>query len=131
MRAYADTNIFVRHLTGDPPAQAAAASRYLAAANEVLLEDLIVAELAYVLESVYKVPRADIAMSLRAVLAFPAIRTADPELLSRTVEVYDVNGVDFAEAYLIASAERSGVGVIVSFDRSIDRVGTVRREEPV
>jgi hypothetical protein len=29
-----------------------------------------------------------------------------------------------------ASAERTGVGVVASFDRSIDRVGTVRREEP-
>ena len=46
------------------------------------------------------------------------------------MEIYDINGLDFAEAYLIASAERTGVGVVASFDRSIDRVRTVRREEP-
>jgi predicted nucleic acid-binding protein len=34
------------------------------------------------------------------------------------------------DAYLVASAERTGIGVIASFDRSIDRVATVRREEP-
>lgn len=131
MTAYVDTNVFVRHLTGDPPEQAAAASRYLAAADELLLEDLILAEVTYVLESVYKASRADIALSLRGILGFPAVRTADSELLQRTVEIYDVNGLDFAEAYLVASAERSGVGVVTSFDRSIDRVGSVRREEPV
>jgi predicted nucleic acid-binding protein len=131
LTAYVDTNVFVRHLTGDPPEQAAAASRYLAAADELLLEDVIVAEVTYVLESVYKAARADIAQSLRGILGFPAIRTADPELLQRTVEIYDVNGLDFAEAYLIASAERTGIGVVASFDRSIDRVATVRREEPV
>ena len=130
MTAYVDTNVFVRHLTGDPPDQAAAATRYLAAADELLLEDVIVAEVTYVLESVYKAARADIARSLRGILGFPAVRTADPELLQRTVEIYDVNGLDFAEAYLIASAERSGVGVVASFDRSIDRVNSIRREEP-
>jgi len=38
--------------------------------------------------------------------------------------------LDFPDAYLVASAERSGVGTIASFDRSIDRVTTVRRVEP-
>lgn len=28
------------------------------------------------------------------------------------------------------SAERTGIGVIASFDRTIDRVATVRREAP-
>ena len=38
--------------------------------------------------------------------------------------------LDVAYAYLVASAERTGIGAIASFDRTIDRVGTVRREEP-
>jgi predicted nucleic acid-binding protein len=38
--------------------------------------------------------------------------------------------LDFAEAYLVAQAERSGVAVVASFDRAIDRVATVRRLEP-
>ena len=130
MTAFVDTNVFLRHLTGYPPDQAAAASRYLAAADELLLTDLILAEVAYVLGSVYKASRAQVALSLRAILGLPAIRAVDAELLQRTVEIYDVNGLDFAEAYLIASAERSGIGVVASFDRSIDRVRTIRREEP-
>jgi predicted nucleic acid-binding protein len=48
----------------------------------------------------------------------------------RAVEIYEVHRLDFADAYRVASAERSGVGVLASFDRSIDRVGTVRRDEP-
>jgi predicted nucleic acid-binding protein len=38
--------------------------------------------------------------------------------------------LDFAEAYLVAQAERSGVGAVASFDKAIDRVATVRRIEP-
>jgi len=128
--AFVDTNVLVRHLTGDPPAQAAKATRYLERVDELLLADLILAEVAYVLESFYEAPRAQVAHALRAVLAFRAISVVDPELLQRAVEVYDVDRLDFADAYLVASAERTGVGAVASFDRSLDRVGTVRREEP-
>ena len=130
MTAFVDTNVLIRHLTGDPPNQATRATRYLAAADELLLADLILAEVAYVLESFYETPRAQVATTLRAVLAFPAIRVLDADLLQRAVEVYEVHRLDFADAYLIASAERTGIGVIASFDRSIDRVATIRREEP-
>ena len=130
MTAFVDTNVLIRHLTGDPPNQAVKATRYLARADELLLPDVILAETAYVLESFYETPRDQVADTLRAVLGFPAIRVVDAELAQRAVEVYDVARLDFADAYLVACAERTGIGLIASFDRSIDRVTTVRREEP-
>lgn len=130
MRAFIDTNILIRHLTGDPPDLAARASRLLAEADELLVADLIVAEVVYVLESFYKVGRAQIAEAVRAIVGFGTTRLVDEELVLRAVEIYELHRIDFAEAYLVASAERSGVGVIASFDRSIDRVTTVARIEP-
>jgi predicted nucleic-acid-binding protein len=44
--------------------------------------------------------------------------------------VYEVDRLDFAEAYLVAQDEAMGVGSMLSFDRSLDRVGTVKRIEP-
>ena len=130
MTAFIDTNVLVRHLTGDPPDQARRATRYLEQADQLLLPDLILAEVAYVLESYYQVARLQVADALRSILSFRAIRAADGALLERTVELYEVHGLHFADAYLVASAERTGVGVVASFDRGIDRVGTVRRDEP-
>ena len=130
MTAFVDTNVLVRYLTGDPPAQALRATRYLENADELLLPDLILAEVAYVLESYYEAPRAQVAETLRAMIAFPSITVVDGELVQRAIEVYDVHRLDFADAYLVACAERSGIGLVASFDRSIDRVGTVRRVEP-
>ena len=92
--------------------------------------DLVVAEVVYVLESFYEVRRPQVAELVRAILAFDAIGVADEELLLRAVEVYEIERLDFAEAYLVASAERSGIDAVASFDRSIDRVTTVRRIEP-
>jgi predicted nucleic acid-binding protein len=128
--AFVDTNILIRHLTGDPPGQAARATRFLTTADELLLADLVVAEVVYVLESFYEVPRARVAELVRAIVAFPTVVVLDPAMLLRALEVYETARLDFAEAYLVAQAERSGVGVVASFDRAIDRVGTVRRLEP-
>jgi len=128
--AFVDTNILVRHLTGDPPAMARRATAYLAAAGELLLADLVVAETIYVLESFYETPGAQVAQAIRSLLAFDAIVTVDPALVLRAVEVYETARIDFAEAYLVACAESTGVGEIASFDRSIDRVSTVTRVEP-
>jgi len=128
--AVVDTNVLVRHLTGDPPAQARLATRYLEQADELLLPDMIVAEVAYVLQSFYEVDRPEVAEALRAILTFRAIRVVDRTLLMRTIELYELHRLGFADAYIVASAERSGVGVVASFDRGLDKVTTVVREEP-
>lgn len=130
MTAFVDTNVLIRHLTGDPPDLAARATAHLAAADELLLPDLIVAETVYVLESFYEVPADEVARLVRSVIAYPPIRTLDPALLLRSLEVYETHRIDFAEAYLVASAEATGIPDIISFDRSIDRVTTARRIEP-
>ena len=130
MTAFVDTNALIRHLTGDPPDQAARATAFLAGADELLLPDLIVADIVYVLESFYEVPTDEVARLMRSVIAFAPIRTLDPALLLRSLEVYETLRIDFAEAYLVASAEAPGIHDIVSFDRSIDRVTTANRIEP-
>ena len=131
MSAFVDTNILIRHLTGEPPQQARRATAFLAAADELLLPDLIVAEVIFVLESFYEVQRERLAELVRAVIGFQPIVVVDAPLLLRALEVYEVDRLDFAAAYLVASAEASGVGKIASFDRSIDKIATVKRIEPL
>jgi len=130
LSAFLDTNVLIRHLTGDPPDQARRATAFLERAEELLVPDLIVAEVVYVLESFYEVERQRVAELVRAIIGFRAIAVVDQPLLLRALEVYEVDRLDFAEAYLVASAEASGVRTIASFDREIDRVATVQRLEP-
>ncbi len=131
MTAYLDTNVLIRHLTGDPLDQAAAATTLLRSASNLVLADLIVAETVYVLESYYRESRERIAQWMRSVIAFPAISVGDEQRLLRALEIYEGDRIDFAEAYLVAAAESDGADEVVSFDRSIDRVTTtVTRIEP-
>ncbi len=109
---------------------AARATAVLAEPGPLLLADVVVAECVYVLESYYEVEPARVAELMRAAIAMPSIETVDPDSLLRALAIYDLDRVDFAEAYLIAQAETTGVLEVVSFDRSIDRAGTITRREP-
>ena len=106
------------------------ATRFLSSERALLVADLVVAETVYVLESFYESPRRQVAEAMRSLLAFDSITVVDRALLLRAFEVYETHRLDFAEAYLVACAETTGVGRIVSFDRAVDRVDTVRRIEP-
>jgi predicted nucleic-acid-binding protein len=109
---------------------AARATRALADGERLLLADLVLAECVYVLESFYEVERVRIAEMMRAALALQSIAVVDEAMLLRALEVYEIERLDFAEAYLIAMAEATGVDAVMSFDRTIDRVGTVKRIKP-
>lgn len=98
--------------------------------RRLLLADLILAECVYVLESFYEVERASVAELMRAAIALPSIVVIDERLLLRSLEIYETDRLDFAEAYLVANAEATGVQTVVSFDRAIDRIATVERIEP-
>lgn len=130
MTAFIDTDVLIRHLTGDPPDLAARATAFLGETGELLLADLIVAETVYVLESFYEVPAEEVARLVRSIIAFDAIQVMNPPLLLRSLEIYETHRIDYAEAYLVASAEATQVGTIASFDHAIDRVRTVTRIEP-
>jgi predicted nucleic acid-binding protein len=124
-----DTNVVIRHLTGDPPEMAQRATRFLASATDLVLLDLVVAECVYVLESFYEVERPRVAELMRAALAVPTI-SADTDFLLRALEVYELDRLDFAEAYLVAAAELTEVETIASFDKAIDRMSSVERVAP-
>lgn len=127
LTALLDTNVLIRHFTGEPRGQAERAAELLSGGETLVLTDLIVAETAYVLGSVYKLGRELVADLLRVVIAHPTIEVSDAAILLRTLALF-ANGHEFADAYLIARAEAS-CGRVASFDRGIDRVATVTRVE--
>jgi predicted nucleic acid-binding protein len=75
-------------------------------------------------------PGQPVADAMRSLIAMETVITIDPALLLRAGEVFEVDRIDFAEAYLVAQAESTGVGAIASFDRSFDRFTTIQRIEP-
>ncbi|MGD0197733.1 MAG: PIN domain-containing protein [Solirubrobacteraceae bacterium] len=130
LTAFLDTNVVIRHLTGDPPEMAKRATAMLAGEETLLLPDLILAECVFVLESFYELPRPRVAELMRAAIALPSIETVATDVLLRSLEIYELDRLDYAEAYLAALAEATDVRRVVSFDQSIDRLTTVERVAP-
>lgn len=131
MIAYVDTNVLVRHLTNDPPDQARRATAILECAERLILTDVVVAELVYVLESYYERPRRQITELVHSLLALSPIAVSNHDLLLQALELYEHTPLDFAEAYLAAAAELTGVGTVASFDRALDRVVTIDRVQDI
>jgi predicted nucleic-acid-binding protein len=104
---------------------AARATAALAEEQQLLLTDLVLAECVYVLESFYEIERQRVAELMRSAVAFPSIETVDTPVRLRALEIYELDRLDFAEAYLVAQAEATGVREVLSFDRSIDRIKTI------
>ncbi len=130
-----DTNVLVRHFSGSPPDQAAAATALLksSAPRDLFLTDVHVAEFVWVLESsFYRADRKTVKAALEATLALPAIEVANEAMLRDALSLYSRRSMHWTDAYLIASARSAHATEVMSFDRfDAKLVGLgVRRLEP-
>jgi predicted nucleic-acid-binding protein len=102
----------------------------LAEADQLLVTDVVFAECVFVLESFYEVPRPQLGTTMRALLAMSTVTVADQPVLLRALEVYEQDRLHFAEAQLVAVAEASGVGRVLSFDKGLKRAASIEWWEP-
>jgi predicted nucleic acid-binding protein len=112
-----DTNIVVRLLTGDDPAQLDRARR-LFEAETVFLPKTVMLETEWVLRSLYGLAPQEIAGALSAMVALPQIRCEDVATVIEALECLR-QGLDFADALHVVSsrmAER-----FCTFDRALVR----------
>lgn len=123
-----DTSVLVRVLTGDPPDQAARAGRRMDSSDGLVLTDVVLAECAHVLRSVYGLDRRSIATRLRAVLSTRSLITPDRALLEHALLLYESHPVGFPDAYLASLSLRTGAQGVLSFDRDFDRLPAARVE---
>lgn len=131
---FCDTNLFVRILTGDPPAQARQAADALERAARdgtvIMLTDVVVAELAYVLTSVYSLTVSDAASRIGTIIELPAVRILDEQVMTETLGIWRLGELDFADAYLAALGRSTRDSAVLSFDRDYDRIPGVSRVDP-
>lgn len=98
-----DTNVLVRLLVNDHPAQAALAQRLLAD-NTALIPRTVVLETEWVLRSFYKVPRERMAAFFRLLLRSENALVENHGVVERALTWYE-QGADFADALHLAACE--------------------------
>ena len=119
MSGFLDTSVVVRYLTGDPPHLAERAARIVDSREGLLLTDVVIAETAYVLTSVYRVPRQVVVDHLLSLLQKANLGTfAVPKdvVLQALWLCRSSARVSFADAMLWAAARSSRQRVVYSFD---------------
>ncbi len=123
--ALVDANIFLRYLTGGVPEQASKARELLERAERgdesLVTTVLTIAEIVWVLESVYELDRSSIRAKVVAILGLPGLTVEDQEILLQAVVWYEEKNVDFADAYSAAWMEARGLDEVYTFDQDFDR----------
>ncbi len=132
-RIFVDTNVFLRFLTGDDPEKAQRCRALFERAEqgqaEVLINVLVLAELAWTLRSYYGRPREEIASILEQLLDMRSVRIPNKATLQEAVGLYARHNVDFIDACHAVEARRRGAQRFYSYDDDFDRL-EVGREEP-
>ena len=108
-----DTNVVVRLLVGDDPAQAAR-SRQLLEDNEVYMTDSVVLKSYWVMRHRYQLDDAIIRAGLRGLLGLPSVYTRDSAAIALALEWHE-RGLDFADALHLALA--AGTTGFATFDQ--------------
>jgi predicted nucleic-acid-binding protein len=111
----ADTNVLVRALVADEPAQAAEASRVLREAASIAVPLPVLCELVWVLKRVYGFGIADIAAAIRSLLVAGHVRL-DRAAVEAGLALLEVGG-DFADGVIAHQGQWLGGDTFVSFDR--------------
>ncbi len=110
-----DTNIVVRYLTGDDPAQFKRVARMLAE-NDIRVSPTVLLETEWVLRSAYGRSPAQIIGALRAFLNLPRVFIENAETAENALR-WAEGGMEFADALHLAGA--TDVEAFLSFDRDL------------
>jgi len=120
-RVFADTNLFLRYLTNDIPAQADAVEQLLHRASDgeivLVVNSLVIAEIVWTLESYYGLARDSIKDKILAILNTPGLEAAEGDLLLQAIFWYADKNIDFIDAFNAAWMLAQGLATTYTFDR--------------
>jgi predicted nucleic-acid-binding protein len=116
MRAV-DTNILIRLVTKDDPAQAKRAQA-LFSKHSIFIPKTILLETAWVLQYVYDYEKHTILHALRGILGLSNVEMEDPLTVAHALTWME-GGLDFADALHVASSQPAQT--FVTFDEKLQK----------
>ena len=120
-----DTNVLLRLLLNDDAGQARRAQALLEQAvsrsDKVLLPDIVLCEVEWVLGSVYDVPKAQIAATLRHLLEADEFAFLSRAAVATALHAYENGSAELSDYLIGATAARAGAATTYTFDRALRR----------
>ena len=125
-----DTNILVRLITNDDPAQAQrvqeALDAELAAGHECLIGQVVLCELVWGLGRLYGYSAAQCQQTLAGLLGFAGLRFESLPVVLAAFKAWQQHGGDFADHLIGAQMQALGCDAVLTLDQHAARSGTHR-----
>ena len=109
---FVDAGALLAHVAGTPVDGRDLVTGALADGETLLVTDLVVAETIEVLEWDFAVDRHFVSTILRSLLTSRHVLSVDTDVLLRALALYELDGLRFRDAHLVAVAESTGVPVL-------------------
>lgn len=118
-----DTNVLVRFLVEDDAAQSARAAhlieRAIKTGEPMFVPDIVLAEVAWVLNRAYEIPKRELLEVFRKLLAARHLVFASSDLLSSALNGWERGKGGFSDYLVRAQAEARGCDRVATFDRAL------------
>jgi predicted nucleic acid-binding protein len=124
--AFLDTSYIVRYLTNDPPSMAETAALIIDSDQPLIMSELILAESAYVLASVYKIPRVELVDALMSLIQRNNIQLSNlpkSSVLEALRLCKNSHRYSFADILLWAQVRQSESPCLYTFDQRFPNQG--------
>jgi predicted nucleic-acid-binding protein len=112
-----DTNVLLRWLLDDDPAQSDRAADVFKGGETIFLGDIVLAEVAWVLARSYRLRRGDIAHAIRHAVSLPGVAVYDRAAILAALSAYETGGPGLSD-HLIGYLNRAaGCRTTLTFDK--------------
>lgn len=120
-----DTNIIVRFLLDDDPKFSPQAKQLFSVAKSqnlpIFVDEVIVAEVVWILTSLYKMEKSIIVSLLQKLLLHTWVVNPRKNLILKTLSVYATHNLDYIDCW-IATVAQSKKLTLTTFDHSLDNL---------
>ncbi|HKD45394.1 MAG TPA: type II toxin-antitoxin system VapC family toxin [Candidatus Angelobacter sp.] len=125
MRAI-DTNVLVRLITRDDPAQVAAAERFIV--GGVWVSAIALVEAIWVVSTYYDFSNSGLAEAIEMVLHHPDVTVQDPETVALALDLFRSRpSLGFSDCMVLEAARKAGHLPLGTFDKKLARLDGVER----
>jgi predicted nucleic acid-binding protein len=127
-----DANVIVRYVLRDNPDLYSKARSILTAVHdggEVLVDPVVLSEVVFVLQKLYKRPNGEIAEGLLSLLQYETVTVPNKPHYLHALQLFAAGVPHFGDACICAAALESCEGRLYSFDRALSSVPGIHRSE--
>lgn len=117
-----DTNVLIRALTGDDPAQSPAAVAFIQDHAPVWISHVVLMETLWVLEAVYNCGKPQLVEAMKRIIDNKDLSLEEPGVVRTALALYESKGkVNFEDCLILEIARKSGHLPLATFDKALGK----------